>query len=84
MAQRQAALSSVSLGSLPQGHADTAADTRVGADDEIKTTEMIGDQEAKEIKEEANAKTPACLLPILSSARICKYFKHQILILILN
>ena len=52
VAQRQAALSSVSFGSLPQGQADTAADT------------MKGEQSKFQSNTEANATTSALLLPI--------------------
>ena len=57
VAQRQAALSSVSFGSLPQGQADTAADTRKGDQSRFRK----GDQS----NTEANATTSALVLPIL-------------------
>ena len=49
VAQRQAALNSVSFGSLPHGHADTAEDTMMG----------------KQSNTKANPTTSALLLPIL-------------------
>ena len=62
VAQRQAALSSVSFGSLPQGQADTAADTRMGEQSKFRMTN------------EANATTSALLLPILLCFHLCKQY----------
>ena len=64
VAQRQAARSSVSFGSLPQGQADTAADTRKGEQSKLR----MGDQN----NTEANATTSALLLPILLWSHLCK------------
>ena len=61
VAQRQAALSSVSFGSLPQGQADTAADTRKG------------EQSRFHSKTEVNPTTSALTLPILLHVfHLCK------------
>ena len=64
VAQRQAALSSVSFGSLPQGQADTAADTRKGEQSKLRMDDQSNT--------EANATTSALLLPILLWFHLCK------------
>ena len=73
VAQRQAARSSVSFGSLPQGQADTAADTRKGEQSKLR----MGDQN----NTEANATTSALLLPILLWFHLCKQYSGGVVIL---